>query len=280
MKNLESLYKSPFYEIVCIIDELGNLDFINRAERLHKRPEMLSHEKYFLKVKTLLLGITSALSYMQLSVLYIQKRYDKQYFLNHGYIDYSVYRYHYSVFSHGIATLHDLYFKLVVEICKLNIGSKRMIQWRILKKMLLMKNEKDIVNLIEDFYTTIKIHEQKRNTVSHEGFLTSPLLENYYTTHIWTNAYNKNNEENAYPQFTEGTKENKYLIGKTKKKLVDELNKLIDSSINYTLSLFDLLLPALVNQIEVEYIKSHLEILHGINNENVNKYILSRVTSS
>ena len=280
MNDLVKIDKSPFYEITFILDELGNVDFIKRAERLNKRPEMLSHEKYFLKVKTLLLGITSALSYMQLSVLYIQKRYDKQYFLNHGYIDYSVYRYHYSVFCHGIATLHDLYFKLVVEICKLNIGSKRMIQWRTLKKMLLMKNEKDIVNLIEDFYTTIKIHEQKRNTVSHEGFLTSPLLENYYTTHIWTNAHNKNNEENAYPQFTEGTKENKYLIGKTKKKLIDELNQLIEASINYTLSLFDSLLPKLIDQVDEEFINSHKDILEGINNKNVNKYILSRVGMS
>ena len=280
MNDIEKITKSPFFEIVCIIDELGNLDFIQRAERLHKRPEMLSHEKYFLKVKTLLLGIISAISYMQLSLLHIQRRHNKQYFLAHGYIDYSVYRYHYSAFCHGLATLHDLFFKLVVEINDFNIGSKRMIQWKNLKKMLLSKNERDIVDIIEEFYTTIKVHEQKRNTVSHEGLLTSLLLENYYTTHIWTNAHNNNNEENAYPQFTEGTKENKYLIAKTKKKLADELSKLIDSSINYTLSLFNLLLPILVNQIDVEYIKMHQEILAGINNENINKYILSRVASS
>lgn len=280
MNDIEKITKSPFFEIICIVDELGSLDFIKRAERLHKRPEMLSHEKYFLKVKTLLLGIISAISYMQLSVLHIQRRYNKQYFLAHGYIDYSVYRYHYSAFCHGLATLHDLFFKLVVEINGFNIGSKRMIQWRDIKKELLAIEENDIVKLIEDFYTTIKDHEKNRNMASHEGLLVSPLLDNYYSTFVWTNAYNKNNEENAYPQYTEGTKENKYLIAKTKKKLINELNILIDASINYTLSLFALLLPMLVNQIDVEYIKSHQEILHGINNENVNKYILSRADLS
>ena len=280
MNDIEKITKSPFFEIVCIIDELGNLDFIKRADRLHKRPEMLSHEKYFLKVKTLLLGIISAISFMQLSVLHIQRRHNKQYFLTHGYIDHSVYRYHYSIFCHGLATLHDLFFKLVVEINDFNIGSKRMIQWKNLKKMLLSKNERDIVNILEEFYMTIKVHEQKRNIVSHEGLLTSPLLENYYTTHIWTNAHNNNNEENAYPQFTERTKENKYLIEKTKKKLIDELNQLIDASINYTLSLFGLLLPILVNQVDVEFINSHMDILIGINNENTNKYILPHVVSS
>lgn len=277
MSNYESITKSPFYEIVCILDELGNLDFIKRADLIHKRPVMLSHEEYFLQIKNLLLGIISAISYMQLSVLHIQRKHDKQYFLTHGYIDYSVYRYHYYVFCHGIVTLHDIYFKLISEICDLDIGSRRMIQWDDLKKMLLTKNEGDIVNLLEDFYTTIKDHEQKRNTVSHEGFLTSPLIENYYTTHIWTNAHNKNNEENEYPQFTEGTKENKFLIGKTQKKLVDELNKLIDASINYTLSLFDMLLPKLIDQVDIEFINSHMDILLGMNNENANKYFLPRV---
>lgn len=280
MNDLVKIDKSPFYEVAFILDELGNVDFIKRAERLHKRPEMLSHEEFFFKIKNLLLGITSVISYMQLSVLHIQRKHNKQYFLAHGYIDYSVYRYHYYVFCHAIVTLHDLYFKLISEIYDLDIGSRRMIQWDDLKKMLLTKNERDIVNLLEDFYTTIKDHEQKRNTVSHEGLLTSPLLENYYITNIWTNAHDNNNEENAYPQFTEGTKENKYLIGKTKKKLIEELNILVDASINYTISLFELLLPKLINHVDVEFINSHMEVLIGINNENVKKYLLSRLNYS
>ena len=275
MNDIEEIKKSPFYEVACVLDELGYLDFIKRADIIHKRPEMLSHEEHYFKVKTLLLGIISALSYMQLSVLHIQRKHNKQYFLTHGYIDYSVYRYHYFVFCHGIATLHDLFFKLIVEINGFNIGSKRMIQWKILKNMLLAKNEIDIVKLLEEFYTTIKEHEQKRNIASHEGFLTSPLLEDYYTTHIWTNACNKNNNDNCYPQYTEGTKENKYLITHTKKKFIDELNLLIDTSVNYTLSLFDLLLPIMISQIDMEFIKSHQEILYGINNKNIKKYILN-----
>lgn len=277
MNNIESIYKSPFYEIVCILDELGNLDFIKRADLIHKRPMMLSHEEYFLQIKNLLLGIISAISYMQLSVLHIQRKHNKQYFLAHGYIDYSVYRYHYYVFCHAIVTLHDLYFKLISEICALDISSKRMIQWSDLKKMLMEKHEEKIIKLLEDFYSTFQDHEKNRNMASHEGFLSSPLLDNYYLTHIFTSAFNKNNKDITYPQYTEGTKENKFLIGKTQKKLVDELNKLIDTSINYTLSLFDMLLPKLIDQVDVEFINSHKDILIGINNENANKYFLPRV---
>ena len=63
-------------------------------------------------------------------------------------------------------------------------------------------------------------------------------------------------------------------IGKTKKNLINELNLLIDTSVNYTLSLFDLLQPIFIDQIDMEFIKSHQEILLGINNKNINKYIL------
>ncbi len=274
MNDIEKIIKSPFYEVVRILDELKYWDLRNNAEQIQENHALPNYVDFFHTIETLLLGIQSAISYMQLSVSFIQRKNYKQYFLTLGYTDYSVYRYHYFVFCHGVATLHDLFFKLVVEVNGFNVGSKRMIQWKPLRKMLSKENEKDIIRQMEDFYAEIKEHENKRNTVSHEGFLTSPLLENYNTTYIWTNAHSKNDNENCYPQYTEGTKENKYLLGKTKKNLVDELNKQIDSSINYTLSLFDLLLPILVNRIDVEYINSYKEILENLNNENVNKYLL------
>ena len=278
MIDLEKITKSPFYEIVCIIDELGQLDLMKHAERIDKRPAMLSHDEYFLNIRTMLLGIISAISYMELSVLHIQRRHSKQYFLKSGYIDYDVYKYHYSAFCHGITTLHDLYFKLVVELCDLKIGSKRMIQWDDLKKTLKSQKEENLINLLENFYAIIKVHEQKRNKVSHEGLLSSPLLDNYYCTHIWTNnASPKNSEDNTCLEYTEGTKENKYLLRKTKKEINSELTTLINQSINCTLLLFEQLLPKVINKVSEEFINSHLQFLKRINNKSINKYILTRV---
>ena len=57
MNEIEEIKKSPFYEVVCVLDELGYLDFIKRADLTHKRPEILSHEEHYFKVKSLLLGI-------------------------------------------------------------------------------------------------------------------------------------------------------------------------------------------------------------------------------
>ncbi len=61
-----------------------------------------------------------------------------------------------------------------------------------------------------------------------------------------------------------------------KKRLLSELENLTNQSINCTLLLFKLLLPKLVNQIDIEYIYSHQQIIEGISNENVKKYILSQ----
>ena len=131
-----------------------------------------------------------------------------------------------------------------------------------------------IINLLENFYSIIKDHEKKRNDVSHEGLLSLRLLDNYYSTYVWTNAHQNNRFGNPRPEFTEGTKENKYLLGKTKKTFIAELNTLADKVANETISLFDLLLPHLITKMDSDFINSHRQHFEEKDIKSIKDYVL------
>lgn len=280
MTNIESLSKTPFYEIASILDDFASLDDIMRSypyiegKIKGERPPLLPHETCLKKVRTIIMGITSSMSYMRLAILQIKRRYNAKYYSDNGYTAYDFYRYHYSSFCHSIATIHDLFFKLVVELCDINIGSKRMIQWDNLQKALKVNNEKDIIKLLEQYYSVIQEHEQKRNKVSHEGLLSSKMLDNYHLTIIWSSHHTKPLTADDRAEYIEGTKENKYLLAKTKKAFVGELNTLLTATIDSTQKLFELLLPKLIQKISPEFIESHRKEFIELNKESLNRYVL------
>ena len=282
MNYIESLSKTPFYEIASILDDFASLDDIIRSypyvegKIKGERPPLLPHETCLKKVRTIMMGITSSMSYMRLAILQIKRRYNAKYYSDNGYTAYDFYRYHYSSFCHAIATIHDLFFKLVVELCDLNIGSKRMIQWDKLRNALETNCENDIVELIENYYSVIQEHEQKRNMVSHEGLLFSKMLDNYHLTIIWSSHHTQPLTADDMPEYIEGTKENKYLLAKTKKAFVDELNKLLEATIDSTQKLFELLLPKLIRKMSPEFIESHKKEFIELNKESLNRYVLSK----
>ncbi len=280
MTNIESLSKTPFFEIVSVLDDFAHLDDIIRLNKyLHdsnkgERPPLQSHEVCLRNVKTIMMGITSSLSYMQLAIMQIQRRYNAKYYSENGYTAYDFYRYHYSSFCHAIATNHDLFFKLVVELCDLNIGSKRMIQWDKLSNALNTNGENGIIELLGNYYSIIEEHEQKRNMVSHEGLLSSKMLDNYHLTNIWSRHHTKPLTVNDRPEYIEGTKENKYLLSKTKKAFVGELNTLLENAIDSTQKIFELLLPKLIQKMSPEFIESHRQEFIELNIESLNRYVL------
>lgn len=280
MTSIESLSRTSFFEIVSVLDDFARLDDIMRLDEfLHngnkgERPPLLPHESCLRNVKTIMMGITSSMSYMRLAILQIKRRYNAKYYPNNGYTAYDFYRYHYSSFCHAIATIHDLFFKLVVELCEVNIGSKRMIQWDKLRNALKTNDENDIVELLEHYYSVIQEHEQKRNKVSHEGLLSSKMLDNYHLTNIWSSHHTKPLTADDMPEYIEGTKENKYLLARTKKAFVNELNILLEATINPTKKLFELLLPKLIRKMSPEFIESHRKEFIELNKESLNRYVL------
>ncbi|QVJ80868.1 hypothetical protein SAMN04487826_0608 [Prevotella sp. khp1] len=282
MSNIDSIYKTPFFEITYILNDFARLDDLKRpwpyitSKIKGNRPPLLPHEACLLKAKTILMGIISSMSYMRLAILQIKRRYNNKYYFANGYTAYDFYRYHYSSFCHAITTIHDLFFKLVVELCNINTGSKRMIQWGNLQKALKTNNEIDIIKLLERYYSAIQEHEQKRNKVSHEGLLTSKMLDNYHLTIIWSRHHIKPLTADDRPEYIEGTKENKYLLAKTKKEFVGELNKLLETTVDSTQKLFELLLPKLIQKISQEFIESHRKEFVELDKECLNRYILSK----
>jgi hypothetical protein len=275
MTDIEKIIKTPFYDIVENLDFFARWDNIVRTDNMPKgsKSSLLPHENLLNNVKSILYGIVSSFSYMRLSVLQVQRRYNSKYFMANGYKEYDVYRYHYFVFCHGVATIHDLLFKLVVEIYGFQM-SERMIQWKKLRKQLNAIGENGIISLLEKFYLIIKDHERKRNDVSHEGLLSLCLLDNYYSTYVWTNAHQNSRFGNSRPEFTLGMKENKYLLGKTKKTFIAELRTLTDKVANETIALFDLLLPQLITKMDSDFINSHRHHFEEKNIKSIKDYVL------
>lgn len=274
------LAKTPFFEITSVLDEFAHLDdFIRLDKYIHdgnksERPPLPPHEVCLRNVRTIIMGITSSLSYMQLAIMQIKKRYNAKYYSENGYTAYDFYRYHYSSFCHAIATIHDLFFKLVVELCDLNIGSKRMIQWDKLSNELNTNGENDIIKLLEKYYSIIEEHKQKRNRVSHEGLLFSKMLDNYHLSNIWSRIHSKSTIANERPEYTEGTMENKYLLAKTKKAFVGELNRLTDATGDTARALFGLLLPKLLHKMSRDFIELHRQEFFELNIDSINRHIL------
>ena len=259
MNITERIVQSPFYEITSVLDDFARLDYMKRADEINdgSKNKPLPHEECLLNVRSYLIGVTSSFAYMHISIKHIQREHDEQYFLADGYTEYGIYLYHYYVFIHGITTIHDLFFKLVAEICDIRI-SKHMIQWEELSKLLDEKGEHEIIRQLNEFYKTIKHHEKKRNTASHEGRLTHNLLDRYHITYIWSKVHLGNDvNENIHPEYTEGTNENKYLLGNTKSEFIGELEALIEAAISHTYSLFDLLLPKLIGRMPQEFLNKH-----------------------
>jgi hypothetical protein len=280
MNNINSVTGTPFFEISLIFDDFASSDFYDRSfpdntdEIKVKRPPLLPHETCLIKVRKYLMGITSSMSYMQLAILQIKKRYNAKYYSDNGYTEYDFYRYHYSSFCHSITTIHDLFFKLVVELCDVNIGSKRMIQWENLNRALEANKEKDIIELLEQYYLVIQEHEKKRNKVSHEGLLSSKLLDNYHLTTFWSRHHTKQLAADNRPEYIDGTKENKYLLANTKNKFLEELNSLLAATIESTIKLFELLLPKLIHKMTPEFIETHRKEFIELNKESLNRYVL------
>ena len=273
MNITERIIKSPFYEIVSILRDFANVDYTTRTVANKKKVPLLPHEQCLFDVRDYLWGISSSYSNMYLSIVHIRRRHNAQYFMTEGFTDYDVCRYHYYVYCHGITTIHDLFFKLIVELCDIRM-SNRMVKWEDLREQLAIKGEDAIINIVEKFYKVIKLHEKKRNTASHEGLLTYNTLDHFYASHFLTNLHKRYSIEKSCPEYTEGTNENKRLLRKTKQKFINELESIFEPAIQLTLSLFDLLLPKLIDKVGASFINAYKQPIRDLHNENLNKYVL------
>ena len=83
MSNIEKITKTPFYEITANLDFFARWDTIVRTDKLTKgnKITLLPHEELLSNVKNIQNGIVSSFSYMRLSVLQVQRRYNSKYFI-------------------------------------------------------------------------------------------------------------------------------------------------------------------------------------------------------
>lgn len=235
--------------------------------------EFLPYETLLGKTMNIMSGIISSLSYMHLSIYQISHQDLNEELEIEGYTEYDLYRYHYIVFSHSVALLQDLMFKLTAEIFCLNVP-QRMIGWKKLEKELKKYNLINIKQILEDFYKCFSKHIDKRNGFSHEGLLTYNALDNYYMTYIWTNSHTiDEKKENLYPQYTKGSNDNVELLKKTKENFINELKLLATEAESYVISLCDMCFPKLLDQVDIDFFIEHGDNLKKLNNMPLNKHL-------
>ena len=253
-------------------DTTARLNHSLRAYCNYDDSEFLPYETLG-KTMNIMSGIISSLSYMHLSIYQISHQDLNEELEIEGYTEYDLYRYHYIVFSHSVALLQDLMFKLTAEIFCLNVP-QRMIGWKKLEKELKKYNLINIKQILEDFYKCFSKHIDKRNGFSHEGLLTYNALDNYYMTYIWTNSHTiDEKKENLYPQYTKGSNDNVELLKKTKENFINELKLLATEAESYVISLCDMCFPKLLDQVDIDFFIEHGDNLKKLNNMPLNKHL-------
>ena len=250
-------------------DTTARLNHSLRAYCNYDDSEFLPYETLLGKTMNIMSGIISSLSYMHLSIYQLSHQDLNEELEIEGYTEYDLYRYHYIVFSHSVALLQDLMFKLTAEIFCLNVP-QRMIGWKKLKKYNLI----NIKQILEDFYKCFSKHIDKRNGFSHEGLLTYNALDNYYMTYIWTNSHTiDEKKENLYPQYTKGSNDNVELLKKTKENFINELKLLATEAESYVISLCDMCFPKLLDQVDIDFFIEHGDNLKKLNNMPLNRHL-------
>ena len=254
-------------------DTTARLNHSLRAYSNYDDSEFFPYETLLGKTMNIMSGIISSLSYMHLSIYQISHQDLNEELEIEGYTEYDLYRYHYIVFSHSVALLQDLMFKLTAEIFCLNVP-QRMIGWKKLEKELKKYNLINIKQILEDFYKCFSKHIDKRNGFSHEGLLTYNALDNYYMTYIWTNSHTiDEKKENLYPQYTKGSNDNVELLKKTKENFINELKLLATEAESYVISLCDMCFPKLLDQVDIDFFIEHGDNLKKLNNMPLNKHL-------
>ena len=254
-------------------DTTARLNHSLRAYCNYDDSEFLPYETLLGKTMNIMSGIISSLSYMHLSIYQISHQDLNEELEIEGYTEYDLYRYHYIVFSHSVALLQDLMFKLTAEIFCLNVP-QRMIGWKKFEKELKKYNLINIKQILEDFYKCFSKHIDKRNGFSHEGLLTYNALDNYYMTYIWTNSHTiDEKKENLYPQYTKGSNDNVELLKKTKENFINELKLLATEAESYVISLCDMCFPKLLDQVDIDFFIEHGDNLKRLNNMTLNKHL-------
>lgn len=254
-------------------DTTARLNHSLRAYCKYNDSGFLQYETLLGKTMTIMSGIISALSYMHLTIYQISHQDLNEELEIEGYTEYDLYRYHYIVFSHSVALLQDLMFKLTAEIFCLNVP-QRMIGWKKLEKELKKYNLINIRQILEEFYKRFSKHIDKRNGFSHEGLLTYNALDNYYMTYVWTNSHTiDDRKENLYPQYTKGSNDNVELLKTTKENFINELKQLATEAESYVISLCDICFIKLLDQIDLEFFVKHGDNLKKLNNKSLNKHL-------
>ena len=266
-----------FYKTVNTLADFANLDTTVRLNHSltawcdYDDSGFLPHETLLGKTMNIMMGITSSLSYMRLSITQVSHSHLLDEFMTNEFQDYDIYRYHYIVFSHSIALLQDLLFKLTSTIWGLNV-TQRMIGWNKLEKELKKNDLTHILLILENFYNKFSKHIKKRNKFSHEGLLSYNSLDNFHLTYICTNLLVINESKNQ--QYIRGTQENIELLQETKEKFIKELNQLLLDAEQCVMNLCDLCLDKLLSQIDYEFMKKHCIHLKGCNHKCLTDYLV------
>ena len=266
---------SDFYKTVNILADFANLDTTVRLNHSltawcdYEDSGFLPHETLLGKTMKIVLGISSSLSYMRLSIAQISNFQLLEDLKTNKFQEYDIYRYHYIVFSHSIALLQDLLFKLTSTIWNLNV-KRRMIGWKELENELKKNSLTNILLILETFYNKFSRHIEKRNKFSHEGLLAYNSLDNFYLTHIYTSMSILNEDK----QYIRETQKNIELLKETKEKFIEELNQLLSDAEQCVIHLCVLCLDKLLSQIDYEFMKDHCMHLKECNNKCLSEYLV------
>lgn len=243
--KLEKFYQSDFAKWATNFYSLANIEYFhqkgtfpmndpkNGCTVLEWRMQLVDH---------ITKGVFSELNMLRIALSQISNTPSDEFMENWEYTEKGYFQYHYFVVCHNISTLHDLFFRLVENICgddsTLTNDKQKTPSWKDIKSLLNSRNEKpftEISVILSDYYDYFSSYIEDRHKGSHEGLIYNNLFDDFYLTDIRSSLYSSNyDRHNEHIQFIKGTKENEEKLEKAKLAFIERINDIlekVDSSV-------------------------------------------------
>lgn len=168
--------------------------------------------------------------------IYFITNYNKRDFLRNKYIPFDEFcLYHYDVICHKVATLKDLYFKLINKLYGLNLKS---INWKELKKQKQIISNERLFEILQENFRVSNMLEIQRHKSSHDGQIRLRLLNEFSIIQMQASLREMMPENKKKDLYSKESVMYYVQMNKAKEKVLDYLHIIKYNSIIITRELF------------------------------------------
>lgn len=223
------------------------IDYHNAKKNDYSKEELSIFDLYHL-----IHNIIDTLHIIEEANVFIKRFYNKKYYEQYeiGLREYVLY--HYDIICHKVATLKDLFFKLIIHLYDIKVDPSKESKYEIIKKSKHIINNDCLFSILEEYHSATRVLQSRRNASTHDGHIEHETVDKLYLFESITRFAKQHPDMPTHGissfLITKGTDSDLYI----KKQLKDfkrEMLGLQNICINYTHLLFDSLSDVFIKKI-------------------------------